>query len=358
MLERRRFLQSILAASLLPARTWADVGNPSYLAAGRQGDGRFVLAGLDLAGQMRFTIPLPTRGHAAAAHPSRPVAVAFARRPGVYAIVLECVNGRQIARMDAPEGRHFYGHGVFSQDGNTLFTTENAYETGAGMIGIWDVTNGYRRIGEFPSNGIGPHEVLRLPGTDILVVANGGIRTHPETGRAKLNLDTMRPNLSYIAPNGAVLDVVTLAQHQSSIRHIAVRPDGLLGMAMQWQGRMTDVPPLLATHRMHSPARLMAAPPAQHRWLKGYGGSVAFSQDATRIGITSPRGGIAQFFDLETGTLHAEIKAPDICGLAPHPGGFLATDGHGNVIRISPQAATRIHPHTAISWDNHLVSIG
>ena len=352
MATRRGFLQSLLAASVLPSLTWADAGNPSYLSAAKLADDSYVLFGLDTTGQTRFSIPLPTRGHAAAAHPAQPIAVAFARRPGTYAIVLDCVSGAEIARMHAPDGHHFYGHGAFSMDGNTLFTTENHIETGEGVIGVWQ---NYQRIGAFPSNGIGPHEILRMPMTDTLIVANGGIHTHPDTGRAKLNIDSMQPNLSYLSSRGEVLETVTLAQPKNSIRHIAVRPDGLVGMAMQWQGGVANVPPLLALHRMGDPAQEIAAAPAQHRWLKGYAGSIAFAQ--TSVGITSPRGGVAQIFNVDTAVLEAQIKRPDICGLAPYDAGFIATDGLGHVVQITDTTETELSRDTTISWDNHLVSI-
>ncbi|MBL1434881.1 MAG: DUF1513 domain-containing protein [Rhodobacteraceae bacterium] len=352
MASRRGFLQTALAAFALPSLTWADAGNPSYLSAAKRADGRYALFGLDGAGQIRFSIPLPTRGHAAAAHPTRPVAVAFARRPGTYAIALDCVTGAEIAKMQAPEGHHFYGHGVFSADGNTLFTTENHIETGVGIIGVWE---NYQRIGAFPSNGIGPHEILRLPGTDTLIVANGGIHTHPDTGRAKLNINTMQPNLSYLSPLGDVLEMLTLPHSKNSIRHIAVRSDGLVGMAMQWQGNVAEVPPLLALHRMGvQPVEIKAAP-AQHRWLKGYAGSIAFAQNS--VGITSPRGGVAQVFAADTGALQAEFRRPDICGLAPHGAGFIATDGLGHVVQLNGETETPLSHDPTIFWDNHLISI-
>ena len=57
-----------------------------------------------------------------------------------------------------------------------------------------------------------PHEILRFPGSDTLIVANGGIQTHPDTGRAKLNIERMLPNLSYLSPLGDVLEMVALTQ--------------------------------------------------------------------------------------------------------------------------------------------------
>lgn len=350
MASRRGFLQTVLAAFALPSLTWADAGNPSFLSAAKRADGSYALFGLDTAGQVRFSIPLPTRGHAAAAHPTSPIAVAFARRPGTYAIILDCITGEEIAQMQAPTGHHFYGHGAFSLDGTTLFTTENHIETGEGVIGVWQ---DFQRVGAFSSNGIGPHEILRLPMSDTLIVANGGIHTHPDTGRAKLNIETMQPNLSYLSPEGEVLEMVSLAHAKNSIRHIAVRPDGLVGMAMQWQGNVAEVPPLLALHRMGEAPREIKAAPAQHRWLKGYAGSIAFAQNS--VGITSPRGGVAQIFDIETTALKAEIKRPDICGLAPHDAGFIATDGLGHVVQLNGETETPLSHNPTILWDNHLI---
>ncbi len=54
------------------------------------------------------------------------------------------------------------------------------------------------RAGEFASGGVGPHEIRRMPGSDVLVIANGGIATHPGSSRAKLNIPKMQPNLAYI----------------------------------------------------------------------------------------------------------------------------------------------------------------
>ncbi|MEM8569430.1 MAG: DUF1513 domain-containing protein [Pseudomonadota bacterium] len=360
MPDRRAFLRSLIAASAMPAVSWADAGSPEYLAAAKQPDGSFHLHGLTNSGISVLSLPLPTRGHAAAAHPQRPEAVAFARRPGTFAIVIDCVSGRLAQELDAPEGRHFYGHGCFSADGTLLFTTENEYAEGRGRIGVWDAANGYRRVGDFASGGIGPHEILRLPGSDILAIANGGIRTHPDTGRAKLNLDTMQPNLTYAGPDGKLLEKVEIAHtwRRNSIRHLAARPDGSVAFAMQWEGDLWETPPLLGIHLRGTMPRLLEAGSTQAR-MRGYAGSVAFSGDGSQVGITSPRGGLAQIYHVSGGTLVQQLEQPDICGLAAHPSGFLATDGAGGCRTvISDMASAAPAPSWSnLAWDNHLVSI-
>lgn len=352
-MRRRHFLSALLASATLPQVTWADAGDPAFLAAAQEPDGTFALFGLSEQGTDLFRIPLPARGHAAAAHPLRPEAVAFARRPGTYALVIDCVAGQVAHRLAAPEGHHFYGHGAFVDGGALLITTENHIASGEGRLGLWARDEGYRRIGELASGGIGPHEILRLPG-DMLAVANGGILTHPDRGREKLNLDTMRPNLSYVTVSGGVQETVELAEdlHQASIRHLA-HCDGLVGFAMQWQGDLSEPVPLLGLHRKGGRVLLCEAELGEQLAMKGYAGSIAM--DAERVGITSPRGGRLHLFGLD-GEFRASLGRSDICGLAAGRSGLVATDGHGGVLSctdgLKPLSVARR------AWDNHLVRLG
>ena len=229
----------------MPGLTWADAGSPDFLAAAREPDGGFALFGLTGQGAETFRIPLPARGHAGTGHPLRPEAVTFARRPGTYALVVDCARGQILRTLSAQPGYHFSGHGAFSSDGDTLFTGEVSNETGQGFIGCWDRAAGYRRTGQFSSGGIGPHEILRLA-DDTLAVANGGIIAALDDDRTKLNLETMRPNLSYLDAGGAMLEQVELPSdlHQNSIRHLAAGPEGTIAFAMQWEGDETRDPPV------------------------------------------------------------------------------------------------------------------
>ena len=357
MTTRRGFLASLLAASTVPSLTWADAGSPAFLAAAREPDGTFALFGLTAAGLDTFRIPLPTRGHAAAGHPTAPEAVAFARRPGTFALVINCVDGQVLSRLEAPRGRHFYGHGVFSADGDTLFTTENDYDAGQGVIGLWQRSAGYRRIGEIASGGIGPHDILRLPGTDMLVVANGGILTRPDSDRENLNPDTMQPNLSYLDATGAIDEVVMLdpALHQNSIRHLAVGAEGTVAFAMQWEGDPALFPPLLGLHRRGGTPVLAMAPEGVHRRMQGYAGSVGISGDGTQVAITSPKGGLACVFGID-GAAAGAVDRADICGIGSGPDGFVATDGLGGVLTIRAGQVSPLSVQDR-AWDNHLIRL-
>lgn len=354
MVTRRRLLAGLAATSLLPSTSWSSVGAPGYLSAARTPDNKYILAGLTPQGDITFTIPLPARGHAAAAHPEHVEAVAFARRPGTFALVLDCRDGSTIATLSARNGRHFYGHGTFSADGKTLFTTENDYEAGTGVIGLWDASQNYRRIGEFSSGGVGPHDLKLMPDGTTLVIANGGIETHPDMGRAKLNIPVMRPNLSYLSTDGTPLERITLTPdlRKNSIRHLAVRPDGLIAFAMQWQGTKSKAPPLLGLHRRGSHHRLRTMPGSLHKAMQRYAGSVSFSGDGTQVAITSPRGGCWQIFDADTDDALAHLPAEDICGIGPADQHFLFTTGIGQIGN-----ALDIIARHGLQWDNHLIAL-
>lgn len=356
MTTRRGFLASLMAAAAVPTLTWADAGSPHFLAAARAPDGSFVLCGLTMQGHETFRIPLPARGHAGAGHPVRPEAVTFARRPGIYALVIDCVHGQVVRSLAAPDGSHFSGHGTFSADGETLFTGEIDNATGDGHIGLWAQVDSFRRIGQFSSGGIGPHEILRLNDGN-LVVANGGIVTALDDDRTKLNLDTMRPNLSYLTTDGTVIDRFELTHelHRNSIRHLAVNPGGTVAFAMQYEGDDATRPPLLGLHRRGGDPVLCEVPDAFSPRMKGYAGSVAFEEDGKRVAITCPKGGVMALFDLD-GRFIDMLERFDVCGIGAAPGGFVVTDGFGGMMQFSSGSLTPLASFD-LAWDNHLISV-
>jgi hypothetical protein len=347
-MQRRAFLAT-LAAACAPRLTWAEVGSPAFLAAGKEGEG-FALHGLSAAGGSLFRIALPGRGHAAAAHPDRAEAVAFARRPGTFALVIDCGTGAVLARLTPPEGMQFNGHGAFSSDGSLLMTSEVVAETSEGRIGLWD-TAGYTRLTDWPSHGIGPHEIMVLP-DGKLAVANGGIRTDP-VDRTKLNIPDMRPNLALLDASGTLLDMVEFAGlHQNSIRHLALSGEAI-AFAMQWEGDPAETVPQLGLWTPGTAPVLCAPPEAEAFAMQGYAGSIAASGD--RILVTSPTGGVAMIFAAD-GSHVATHRRADLCGAASHPGGFTVTDGLGAVWAADDAGLTPMAQGDAL-WDNHLVAL-
>lgn len=333
---------------------WSDIGGPLYLTAGNRPDNSTWLVGLSLDGEVRFAQPLPGRGHAAAAHPDRAEAVAFARRPGDFAVVLDCGTGREIARLKTPEGMHFYGHGAFTSDGRHLLTTENAYDVPDGRIGVWDAEHGYRRVGDFASGGLGPHEIIRLEGGNF-AVANGGIQTHPDFQRAKLNLPTMQTNLSILSEAGGILETMEFAgeMHQNSIRHIDIDHLGCIFAALQWQGAPERNVPLVARLEQGRKPVFLHHPDTPR--LKHYAGSIAVSADGAEMAVTGPTGDQVLFLALDGNPLESET-IPVASGVAKAPGGLLITCAGGVALRQYGRIR-RIAVQGGWAWDNHLVRV-
>ena len=351
MATRRGFLAGMASLSL-PRLGWADVGSPAWLSAGKTPSGSYVLRGLSPSGEGLFEIDLPARGHAAAAHPTRAEAVAFARRPGTFALVLDCFGGAIRHRLTPPEGRQFNGHGAFSADGTVLMTSEVVAEGSEGRIGLWE-TEGYRRIGEWSSGGIGPHDIKRLA-DGRLVVANGGIETDPGD-RSKLNIETMRPNLALLAPDGTLVELAGLEPdlHQNSIRHLALVGEGV-GFAMQWEGDPAEAVPLLGLWTPGTPPVLCPPIAAEAFTMKGYAGSIA--AHGGMVAISSPRGGAVMVFTQGGAPLITHRRA-DVCGLAPLGAGFVASDGSGRLWVADSEAFSPVAA-ADIAWDNHMIPVG
>ncbi|MEM6941602.1 MAG: DUF1513 domain-containing protein [Pseudomonadota bacterium] len=356
MLTRRGILASLSASALMARAAWSAVGAPQVVTAAKTADGSFALLGLSASGAVVFQVPLPARGHAAAAHPHLAEVVAIARRPGTFAHVIDCAAGAVTQRLNAPPGRHFYGHGAFSSDGHALFTTENDIETGAGRVGIWARDDGYRRLGEVASGGIGPHEILRLP-NETLAVANGGIRTHPDRGREKLNLATMRPNLTILSAEGRIVDQAEVAEkdHQNSLRHIAVLPNGTVVCGHQWQGDLYAAPSLVSLYRGQGELTPVEMDEALKRRMRGYIGSMG-AVGAQTIVASAPRGDLITAFDLSSG-MQASYQSTDVCGVASSAApASVVTDGGGGVYRISAQGLAEQARHP-VAFDNHAVGV-
>lgn len=355
-----------LAAPLLPTRLDAGTGRSRFLSAQADGDGCYRIGGITADGAPVFEHPLPSRGHAFAVHAGGGIAVHFARRPGTFAIAIDLDTGATTAEIHSPQGRHFCGHGVFGPDGRQVYATENDFEGGRGVVGVYDASAGYVRIGELPSHGVGPHEVGLLSDGETLVVANGGIRTHPDLPRVKLSLPTMAPSLAYIdRRDGRLLERATPPPtwHQLSIRHLAVRADDTVGIAMQYEGPAGDRVPLVGRHRRGEPLQFFEGPADAVRAMKHYSGSAAFDPSGRVLAVSAPRGSRVTLWDADRGALLSWVPVADGCGLAPgtHAGEVVASSGDGGVFVIDA-AAGEVRPlasryATTSRWDNHIAAV-
>ena len=342
MWRRRAFLEAAGAgfvAALLPGRAEALERSELVLASAvQQSAGRFGAVVLTETGTLIQSVDLPVRGHDVTYSAAAGRAAVFARQPGLFAVVFDPTGRAAPVTIASAEGRHFFGHGAFSADGRLLYATENDFENTRGVIGIFDVAGGYRRIGEFDTYGVGPHEVLLLPDGHTFAVANGGIETHPDYGRTELNLTTMDPSLSFVdARDGHLVGQLRLPPelHQLSIRHMVVDARHRIWFGCQYRGEAGVNPQLIGYATLDGEIGLIELPRDALRELRNYVGGLAISKDRKTIAASSPIGGALLTFDADSRQVGALVDFRVTCGAAPDDVGFIATNGLGHMAGVA-----------------------
>jgi len=353
--DRRTFLKmagAAWAAALPPQAAFAlSRTDAIYASPFMAPDGSYGVATLTEEGAIIERVPLPARAHGMTYSRVASRAVAFARRPGTYAMIFAPDKSMEPIAVTSVEGRHFYGHGCFSADGRLLYATENDFAANRGMIGVYDGTDKFARIGEFPSYGIGPHDMTLSADGKMLVVANGGIETHPDFGRTKLNLDHMEPSLALIdTGTGALIERHAMPDNlrQLSTRHVDIGADGKVWFACQYEGARNDLPPLAGSFSRGEDIRFLDLPEETTLALANYVGAIAVNRRNGLIGLTSPKGGTTVTIDAKTGQVIRRDSLADAAGIAPAAHGFVASSYSGKF------GGTQ----SKVAWDQHIVRLG
>ena len=360
LIDRRDFLKAAgagFAAALAPS-AWAATleADAVFATAFVRRDGSYGAGILSEAGRLLYSVALPDRGHDVTYDPVSRRSVVFPRKPGTVAVVFDHARREEPLTIAAAAGRHFYGHGVFSPDGALLYATENDFDNAAGMIGVYDAKGGFARVGEFPTHGVGPHELMLLGDGRTLAIANGGIETHPDFGKAKLNLATMRP--SYVLVDRVSGDLVEKHElpselHKLSIRHMDFDGGGTVWFSCQYEGATVDRPPLVGRAARGKDLELLEMPQKALNSLRNYIGAMAANREAGTMAVSSPAGNSYVVFETATGKVVSATDMAEVCGIAPDRDGFIASSGTG---AISTGRSTVSEP--GFVWDNHLLRIG
>jgi hypothetical protein len=296
-------------------------------------------------------LALPARGHDVSFDPVSGRAVAFARRPGTFAQVFETTSGKPVQLIRAAENRHFFGHGAFAPDGRLLYVAENDFDNFAGMIGIYDTRAGYAKIGEFAAHGMDTHDLQIIEGGRYLAIANGGIQQHPDTGRAKLNLDHMQPSLAIVdLRDGRLVEKHEMPAdvRQLSTRHMDTDNQGRIWFGCQFEGARNRRPPLLGHFRRGEDLAFVDMDDELLDGFANYLGTVDVNRQTDLVAIASPIGGQWAAFDTRTGNLVFREKIADVQGLARSGRSFTRSTSQGWFGAEKSDTA----------WDNHIGRLG
>jgi uncharacterized protein len=361
-LSRRALLASGAAALLVRQSARASEGG-RYLSAAATLTNRYAVVAVDEDGQVDFDLDLADRGHGLAVRPGCSEAICFARRPGRFALVVDTLAGAVVTEIPVALERHFSGHGLFVRGGDLLLATENDETKRQGVIGIYDARANYARLGEFPTFGIGPHDLALLPDGRTLVVANGGIdKRHDDIGG--IELADIRSDLVYLDwQSERLVERVTLDPQfaRLSIRHLALTEADDVAAALQDSADMPDLDfPLGFLHRPGAAPRWLAAPDGGWASLRGYCGAAAVDRGAGLIALSSPRGNCVGLWD-EGGTALAALPVHDGCGLSATgtQGEILISSGSGELFSASRDASEPAlrGANGEFRFDNHMVRI-
>ena len=353
-LDRRAFLRmagTAFVASLGAGPAFALARTDAVFASGYMDrDGRFGIAVLAEDGTVIDRTALPARSHGMAFSPATNHLVAFARRPGTFALVIDRSGRAEPRTIAAAQERHFFGHGCFSPDGRLLYASENDFDANRGVIGLYDARDGYRRIGEYSTYGIGTHDLSVSDDGRFLIAANGGIETHPDFGRTKLNLDHMEPSLALIdAATGALVERHALPENlrRLSTRHIDLDDRGRIWFACQYEGPRNDLPPLVGHFGRGEDLAFIDLPEETTIGLANYVGAIAVNRREGLVGLTSPNGGRFVVLDAKTGRVVRDEAIADAAGIAAAPHGFAVSSYDGRF------AGRR----EAVAWDQHIAGL-
>ena len=371
-----------------PVRWVSGVASmPKNNASLNQNEHDFGVVGIDADRQIVWQTTMPERVHDIVVQPTnvsesqvqdsnvdqRRDVVVMGRRPSEKFWVLDASNGQVQHAIKADLHRHFYGHACYSLDGELLYVTENDTVSLAGKIGVYDTNDAYKKVAEFNSYGIGPHELIMHPDGETLVIANGGIKTE-QASREELNLDTMRPSLVYLnRHDGTLLEQVVPEHNQMSIRHLAMHNDGTVMIGIQFQGEKHINVPLVLTHQRGDVSFTpLTMPNNQWQRFHQYIASVAVDSDRNLLCVTTPIGGCAAIYDLHTRELIDDVSLPDCAGASVlssnsaitnnvddiKPSGFIISDGQGQLtalrVSVSPDSKLNGKDDKHISTDSQL----
>ena len=364
-LNRRNFVLGSVAAVTAAgaAFAWRDTPRRGTLfSAFEDARGDQFVGGAVLESGKVFGARVPMRAHGCAVHPLDPDRVLFfARRPGISAFELQHSAVRVHKVFDTPAGRHLAGHGTFSSDGSYLFTPEHDYENVRGVVAVRD-TRTWKIVREIDTHGIDPHELAWLPGRQRMLVANGGIMTHPRSFRRKLNIPTMDPSLAVIdVGSGELIEQWRLPDHLLSIRHLSVAGDGRSVAGLQYEGDPAQAPAVAAIYHPGKGLTLLDAPHADRAQFRAYVASITMSESEDVIAAACPYGNGVACWSLRGGEYLGFTAQTEPYGLARLADGTIAIsqrDGDSYIFTHGRRSqALGLHGQAPIRWDDHWTAI-
>lgn len=363
-MNRREFLLGCAATLLIPA--CSSSGRASVFLSPHKktldGKKQYFISAFDEKSEALFTLPMPADIHSLEVNPlnSNQVMV-IARDPGVSLIEIDLGSGKQVAEYSMADNRHLNGHGVFSAGGDYFYASENNFKDQQGVIGIYDLAS-QKRVGEYLSGGQGPHEMKLLPGGKILAIANGGVQTHPSSGRKALNIAQMDSSLTYLdVSTGKLLSQHRLPHKTLSIRHMTADKNTVV---LILQNKIQkDIHPVVAVHdatNKQSDIEFLPVPDDVLWNMTQYTASAVVDPASGILAVTCPRGNRLVLWNLIDKSFLKAYEIFDVGGVAFDVASknFMLTGGDGDLYQIDANSLEleklSSDGWSKAHWGNHL----
>lgn len=179
---------------------------------------------LDLDRHVLSTIPIGFKPHSFVQHPARPERVFAISKWSEHAVELDVKRQQVVRQIRAPEPMHFYGHAMFSAQGDRLFISGVDSKTGLGHL------LGYRSDGDKPElrYQVTPgklHECQMLA-DNTAWVASMGYRE----GATPDQMVWVEPSalIRVNMANGQILERKAIGDRSQGLSHMHIAGDGTL----------------------------------------------------------------------------------------------------------------------------------
>ncbi len=232
-----------------------------------------------------FSLPMETP-HALIQHPFQKNIVVVAPREKSRALVFDISKGEVVASLDLDGGRYFYGHGVFSKNGERLLLTAFDRKSNGFLL---DYDKAWRPVRHIETFGKAPHDIRLCQGGDAVLIANNG------WSRWSSYLEPSRTSVVMMeTASMKLIEKIELPEGHIAFQHLAEndRGDFLVGCDYYGPDRSTlgKYPSLLAYHRVGGPVDFFDMSVDMRVATVGNILSVAWDEGSGTVITTTPEG--------------------------------------------------------------------
>lgn len=328
-MKRREFIQNgiqsiagLYALSSIPH--WAYAADPKkkqIFIAGGNDQAHILWMELDTGKQLR--VKAPVMPHSFLQHPSAEKTVVVIEKAGSKAAVCDFQAGKTQKLIQCPKGFEFYGHGVFSGDGKSLYITRVDNSTGIGYLASYDAKT-YREQGQVQVAPGGVHDLHLLSDKKTLLVSSSGLQVSSYSGSGPVVSKPRIEKSSVVhldLETGKVKSKLFLGDEDQVVGHFAVSSDERKVVAISVpfvDGHLNDVEKGkggIYTASMGGTFKKIEMPTDIQKKIRGELLSVAIDADKDRFYATNPNG--KMLFEVQNST-DKLVKAHDfhVNGLA------------------------------------------